>query len=72
MDYAEWGQEYLREAAVLKERILPLKRELKSVDRENLLLLTRRIAMLEEMYFECVHTGRCLLRRSQKNGRNTF
>lgn len=70
MDYAEWSREYLREAADLKERIVPLKQTLKSADRESLPLLYRRIAILEEMYFECLHTGRCLAQRAQKTGHN--
>lgn len=65
MDYVEWGREYLKEAETLKERIAPLNRELKTADRETGSLLYRRIAMLEEMYLECLHTGRYLVKRGE-------
>lgn len=65
MDYVEWGRGYLEEAKVLKERIAPLNRELKTADHETAPLLYRRIAILEDMYLECLHTGRYLVERGE-------
>lgn len=67
MNYREWGQEYLQEAQMLKKRILPLKSELKNVSGEAAALLYRRIAMLNEMYLECSHTGTYLIELEDEN-----
>ena len=65
MDYTEWGKNYLDEANALKERIAPLKRELKTAEREAAPLLFRRIVLLEEMYLDCLHTGKYLIKRAK-------
>lgn len=66
MNYCEWGREYLREAAMLKRHAEPLRRELKRVSGQDAVLLYRRVAMLNEMYLECLHTGRELLERGER------
>lgn len=61
MDYNEWGMEYLYEAEKLKERMIPLRRQAKLVNNETASKLYRRIAMLNDMYLDCLHTGRYLV-----------
>jgi hypothetical protein len=63
MDYREWGMEYLGEAERLKRHTALLRQQLKRVSGETEVLLFRRISMLNEMYLECLHTGRCLLEK---------
>ena len=55
----------MKEAQMLKAHAAPLKRALKTAEGEAAPLLYRRIAMLEEMYLECLHTGRLLTDPSQ-------
>ena len=66
MDYRKWGQEYLREAAMLKRYLEPLRRELKRVSGQDAVLLYRRVAMLNEMYLECLHTGKELVGKGER------
>lgn len=61
MDYNEWGRQYLEEAERLKEHLRPLREQAGAADRETAEKLYRRIAVLNEMYLECVHTGNYLL-----------
>jgi hypothetical protein len=61
MDYNEWGMEYLREARQLKEHISPLRREVKTANSETASKINRRIAALNEMYLDCLHTGKFLI-----------
>ena len=61
MNYNEWGMEYLSEAERLKERITPLRRQAGMVNNETASKLYRRIAMLNDMYLDCLHTGRYLI-----------
>ncbi|HHV30987.1 hypothetical protein [Caproiciproducens sp. LBM24188] len=61
MDYYEWGMQYLGEAQSLKERLLLLRRKVRECDNETALKLCRRISMLNEMYLECLHTGKYLI-----------
>lgn len=65
MDYRNWGREYLREAAMLRRYLEPLRRELKRVSGQDAILLYRRISMLNEMYLECLHTGNELVKRGE-------
>ncbi len=67
MDYRKWGREYLQEAAMLKRHLAPLRQELKRVSGRDAVLLYRRVAMLNEMYLECLHTGRELAERGERN-----
>lgn len=67
MNYRQWGAEYLEEAVGLKKRVGMLREELKGRGGEEAILLSRRIAMLYEMYLECLHTGRCLTERGKRN-----
>lgn len=62
MDYNEWGKQYLDEAHRLKEHLRPLREQARTADRETAARLYRRIAVLNEMYLECTHTGNDLLR----------
>lgn len=66
MDYRKWGQEYLREAAALKRHMAPLRGELKRVSGQDAVLLCRRVAMLNEMYLECLHTGEELVEKGER------
>lgn len=65
MDYGQWGAEYLEEADRLKKRVDALRKEFTGLRNEDAILLYRRIAMLYEMYLECLHTGRCLTERGE-------
>ena len=60
MDYHEWGTEYLNEAKNLKERLTPLRRQARQARNEEAAGLYRRIALLNDMYLDCLHTGRYL------------
>ncbi|NLJ30961.1 MAG: hypothetical protein GX424_05070 [Clostridiales bacterium] len=62
MNYNEWGNQYLEEAARLKEHLRPIREQAKTADNETAARLYRRIALLNEMYLECIHTGNDLLR----------
>lgn len=66
MDYRKWGQEYLREAAMLKRHMAPLRVELKRVSGQDAILLYRRVAMLNVMYLECLHTGQELVEKGER------
>ncbi|MDF1494366.1 hypothetical protein [Caproiciproducens sp. CPB-2] len=62
MDYNEWGAEYLNEAERIKERLAPLRRQARQAGNEEASGLYRRIALLNDMYLDCLHTGRYLVR----------
>lgn len=57
MDFYQWGQEYLDEAAVLKERIIQLRREKSLPTCTEPRDLERRIYLLYSMYLDCRATG---------------
>ncbi len=61
MDYNEWGKQYLAEAKKLKDRLSPLRRQAKTADNETAAKLYRRIALLNDMYLDCLHTGKYLI-----------
>lgn len=67
MNYTELGQEYLKEAQMLKRHLEPLRAELKRTKGEDWVILFRRISMLNEMYLECLHIGRELLRKEENH-----
>lgn len=67
MNYTQWGAEYLREAEELKRKADGLRAQLACLSGEDAVLLARRIAMLYEMYLECLHTGRVLTERGGAN-----
>ena len=67
MNYTQWGAEYLREAEELKRKVDGLRAQLAGLPGEDAVLLARRIAMLYEMYLECLHTGRVLTERGGAN-----
>ena len=60
MDYKKLGNEYLEEAQKIKEHLVPIKEEIKHASGHNTVALFRRAAMLNQMYLECLHTGRYL------------
>ncbi|MCY1715146.1 hypothetical protein [Caproiciproducens galactitolivorans] len=66
MNYKEWGMTYLEEAEKLKERLVPLKRQAKTADNETASQLYRRAALLNDMYLDCLHTGRYLIQSGGK------
>lgn len=61
-NFIEWGNEYLREADVLKKRMDKLKREKKSsnITREQYMELGRQINLMYAMYLDCCHIGKYL------------
>lgn len=61
MDYNEWGMQYLAEAQKLKDRLTPLRRQMKTADNETASKLYRRITVLNDMYLDCLHTGNYLV-----------
>jgi hypothetical protein len=63
MDYNEWGMQYLNEAQKLKERLAPLRRQARAVNSQAASKLYRRIATLNDMYLDCLHTGKYLTER---------
>jgi hypothetical protein len=66
MDYNEWGREYLNEAEKLRERIVPLRRQAATAGSEAAAKLYRRIGVLNDMYLDCLHTGRYLTQSEAK------
>lgn len=68
MDYTQWGAEYLKEADILKKRVDMLREKYIGLGGEEAIRLSRRIAVLYEMYLECLRTGRCLTERGKTNG----
>lgn len=66
MDYREWGMEYLALAQRLREHTLPLRGELGRAAGEEKILLYRRVAMLDEMHLECLHTGKLLVKKGER------
>lgn len=65
MDYNESGKKYLKEAEKLKEYLTPLKKQAKTLSGKQAVLLLRRIALLNEMYLDCLHTGKLLTERGE-------
>lgn len=66
MNYNEWGTEYLKEAEKLKQRITTLRKQAAAADSEAAAKLYRRISMLNDMYLDCLHTGRYLTQSGAK------
>nr|WP_319489453.1 hypothetical protein [uncultured Caproiciproducens sp.] len=66
MDYNEWGTEYLCEAEKLWERLAVLRRKARLANNEAASKLYRRIALLNDMYLDCLHTGRYLVQSGAK------
>lgn len=69
MNYEKWGAEYLEDASRLKERVVQLRREFHGLRDEEAIRLSRRIAVLYDMYLECLHVGRLLTERGKVNER---
>jgi hypothetical protein len=67
MNYNELGKEYLSEAERLKGRIRPLQRQAKILNCQAASKLYRRIAILNDMYLDCLHTGRYLCKAGRMN-----
>lgn len=63
MDYNEWGRKYLNEAEKLKKYLTSLRKQARELSGKKAVLLFHRIAMLNEMYLDCLHTGRLLTER---------
>lgn len=59
MDLQKWGEEYLREAELLKTHLAPVRKRLKSkgLGVEESRELAARETMLYQMYLECRSTG---------------
>lgn len=67
MDYNAWGEEYLREAQMIREHLDILKRQLKNADSAAAKDLGRRISLIYPMYLECLHTGKYLIRYGKRD-----
>lgn len=67
MNYSKWGKEYLYEAAKLKSRLTPLRKQAKKLNCQAASKLYRRIAILNDMYLDLLHTGRYLCKAGQMN-----
>ncbi len=61
MDYNEWGMQYLEEAQRLKEHLTLLRGQARKADNETASKLYRRVAVLNDMYLDCLHTGKYLI-----------
>lgn len=61
MDYNEWGSQYLDEAQKIKDHLTPLRRQAKSARNREAEKLYQRIAAMNEMYLDCLHTGKFLM-----------
>lgn len=60
-ELTQLAQEYLAEAANLKQRMELLKQSLKTAGCTESCEINRRIAILYTMYLECRHVGNLLL-----------
>ena len=63
---AEWGREYLEQAEKIRERIAAAKAET-GPDFQG--KRAKRIALLEDMYYECTAIGGYLIRTDTENRR---
>ena len=63
MDYLVWGEEYLREAEHLRERVGLLRRQAADATEEKEAdKLEGRIQLLYGMYLDCLHVGNYLIK----------
>ncbi len=60
MNYNEWGTQYLKEAQNIKDHLTPLRQRVKTARNREAERLNRRIAAMNEMYLDCLHTGKFL------------
>ncbi len=61
MNYKQWGAEYLEEAEQAERSgLFSCGGNFTACGDEEAILLSRRIAVLYDMYLECLHTGRLL------------
>lgn len=67
MDYMSWGEEYLTEARVLKNRVDFLRNQRKEATANEAKELDLRIAIIYSMYLDCRETGK-LLQNYAKRG----
>lgn len=51
---------------MLKRHLAPLRVKLKCSSGQDAILLYRRVSMLNEMYLECLHTGRELVEKGER------
>ena len=66
MQYRLWAQEYLEEAARVKEKVAALRQSAKDADIRDLNELNRRIGTLYTMYLELRDVGNLLLNHPQR------
>lgn len=67
MDYIKWGNEYLKEAQKIRERIDNIRESWGKKSQDEKLSVNRRTNILYEMYLECKHTGEKLLARGEQH-----
>lgn len=63
MDHIEWGNKYLEQAEILKDRISSLKSSLNTCKVIECKDIQNRINIMYEMYLDCVYTGSYLKER---------
>lgn len=66
MNYSAWAEEYLEEAARIRQKITALRQSLKDADVWDLNEINRRIGVLYPMYLELRETGKLLSRHPQR------
>lgn len=62
MDYITWSRTYWEEADRVRERMERIRTKERTPQEEA--VRKRRLAILYEMYLDCVHTARALERRA--------
>lgn len=63
MTYKEWSEEYLKTAAIIKEKIASLKEESKTAPLSMVKSINSRISLLYGMYLDCNSTANILAAR---------
>ena len=63
MTYKEWADDYLRQADIIKGKLITLRDQLCTAPCTELKELNHRIGLLYKMYLDCMHTAEILNRR---------
>ncbi len=63
MTYKEWAGKYYDSAQGVKDRLEETRRKLKTAVGEEAVLLTARIRVLTQMYYDCMDTYHLLVVR---------
>ena len=66
MNYILWSQEYFKEANIIKDKLSSLKLELSTCHQSAAINeINRRMAVLYNMYLDCIHTAKLLKSRGE-------